>query len=268
MTNEREMRTPIEVLLGMDENNMVSAKKLYEFLELAPTQYARWCKDNIIENPIVEEGDDYYVVESRMVDDFRHNVENPTEYPLVGGRPFQDYMLTIDFAKELCMTCKTVKGKQARNYFKKTEKALVVTVKQYNELVSKLKEMTTAYSVLENKIDSVTKDVSDLRLESHKVSDFTKRNEPYYQKIMDYYRNSPSSLVKACADKDLITNVVIGFMEEMDARFKYEWAMNEYRTMYHRDVPRHKYHLIDCLPEYHMLFTLALAKYAEELENR
>ena len=34
--SEKETRTPIEVMLGMTEDNMVSAKALYDFLELTP----------------------------------------------------------------------------------------------------------------------------------------------------------------------------------------------------------------------------------------
>lgn len=39
-----------------------------------------------------------------------------------GGRPAQDYEITIDMAKELCMLQKTEKGKTARNYFINLEK--------------------------------------------------------------------------------------------------------------------------------------------------
>lgn len=257
MNNElsrKETRTPIEVLLEMDENNMVSAKKLYEFLGLAPQNYARWCKENITENLIAIKDDDYIIIENSMVDSFLHNEENPS----VGGRPSQDYLLTIDFAKELCMTCRNEKGRQARSYFKKVEKALVVTIKQYNELVTKL-------NIYEKRLDNVISDLSDLRLESNRVSDFTKRNEPYFKKIMDHYLKSPSSVVRSCADKDFITDAVIRLMEEMDAKFKYDWAVNEYRSMYQRDIPKHKYSMIDCLPEYQLLFTLALAKLVEKL---
>lgn len=59
--------TPIEIALGMDENGMVSAKKLYEFLELNPSNYARWIKNNVLDNPVYDEDVDYIVV--------RHDVE-------------------------------------------------------------------------------------------------------------------------------------------------------------------------------------------------
>ena len=42
--------TPIEVELGVDENGMTTAKKLYSFLELSPSNYSKWCKTNITEN--------------------------------------------------------------------------------------------------------------------------------------------------------------------------------------------------------------------------
>ena len=124
MSNElstKETRTPIEIALEMTEDGMVSAKKLYDFLELAPTQYARWCKDNILENPLVDENVDYKGI--------RLNVE-------LGGQATTDYLLTIEFAKELCMSCRSKKGRLAREYFKKTERALIVSVKQYNQLVN------------------------------------------------------------------------------------------------------------------------------------
>lgn len=250
MKQEIETRTPIEVFLEMDENNMVSAKKLYDFLELAPSQFARWCEDNIINNVIVEKDTDYFLS--------RHYVELAASGGKVG---YPDYLLTIDFAKELCMTCKTKKGKQARDYFKKTEKALVVTIKQYNELVAKL-------NTYEKRLENVTQDMANLRIESDKVSDFTKRNEPYFQKIIDHYLNSPAPFLRACADKDFVTDAVIHLMEQMDAKFKYSWAENEYRATYNRDVPSHKYSVIDCLPEYQLLFTLALIKLLDKLEEK
>jgi len=132
--NVQETRTPIEVLLQMNDAGFVSAKNLYQFLELDSTHYSRWCKDNIIDNNLAEEGVDYHI-QSSVVDSFSHNGEN------LGGRPTTDYLLSIDFAKELCMLAKTPKAKQAREYFRKTEKALVVTVKQYNQLAERVEQL-------------------------------------------------------------------------------------------------------------------------------
>lgn len=55
-----ETRTPIEIALDIDSEGMTTARKLYEFLELAPQHYARWCKSNITENEFAEENVDYW----------------------------------------------------------------------------------------------------------------------------------------------------------------------------------------------------------------
>ena len=57
--------TPIEIVLGIDENGMTTAKKLYEFLELDKSQYARWCRCNITGNEFAEENTDYWVFDSK-----------------------------------------------------------------------------------------------------------------------------------------------------------------------------------------------------------
>lgn len=52
--------TPIEIALGIDENGMTTAKSLYEFLELNPSNYSKWCKRNILENEFAEENTDFW----------------------------------------------------------------------------------------------------------------------------------------------------------------------------------------------------------------
>lgn len=55
------MQTPIEIALGIDENGMTTARKLYAFLELEPKNYSRWCKSNITDNEFATENEDYKV---------------------------------------------------------------------------------------------------------------------------------------------------------------------------------------------------------------
>lgn len=45
--SKTKLQTPIEIALGIDENGMTTARKLYTFLELRPGDFARWCKKNI-----------------------------------------------------------------------------------------------------------------------------------------------------------------------------------------------------------------------------
>lgn len=98
------MQTPIEIALGVDENGMTTARKLYEFLELAPQNYSRWCISNITENKFAEENVDYFYSSSMRSEQGRGNFA-------------QDYKLTSKFARKLSMTQKNHKGEIARDYF-------------------------------------------------------------------------------------------------------------------------------------------------------
>lgn len=90
--------------MGIDENGMTTARKLYEYLELAKGQFARWAKTNILDNTFAEENTDYW--------GFDIDVE---------GNMTRDYKLTAHFAKKLSMTQKNQKGEEAREYFTKVE---------------------------------------------------------------------------------------------------------------------------------------------------
>lgn len=84
-TNEiSAQQTPIEIALGVDENGMTTARKLYEFLELSQGQFLRWAKANIIENEFATPNEDYW--------GFDIDVE---------GNKTTDYRITAHFAKKL-----------------------------------------------------------------------------------------------------------------------------------------------------------------------
>jgi anti-repressor protein len=95
-------QTPIEIALGIDENGMTTARKLYEFLELNPSNYSKWLKRNITENEFAVMGEDF------------HSYQTTSEGR---GKFADDYKLTSDFAKKLSMTAKNEKGEEARSYF-------------------------------------------------------------------------------------------------------------------------------------------------------
>ena len=100
LENQMDMRTPIEIALGVDENGMTTARKLYDFLELGAGQFARWAKTNIENNEFYEEGTDWVGFDI---------VSN--------GNRCKDYKITTDFAKHLSMESHSSKGKIARQYF-------------------------------------------------------------------------------------------------------------------------------------------------------
>lgn len=95
-----KMQTPIEIVLGVDENGMTTARALYDFLELAQGQFSRWAKTNIESNEFYEESKDWWGFDI---------VSN--------GNNCKDYRLTTDFAKHLSMESHSSKGKIARQYF-------------------------------------------------------------------------------------------------------------------------------------------------------
>ena len=88
----------------------VSAKELYRFRSDKPKHYKEWVKRNIVDSDFSTEGIDYEVLATVATTD-------------KGGQTAQDYALSIDFAKELCMMSRCERGKQARQYFKFTEVA-------------------------------------------------------------------------------------------------------------------------------------------------
>lgn len=96
--------TPIEIALGIDNEGRTTATKLYEFLELNPSNYSKWFRKNITENEFAEEKADYFP--------FVLQYES-----LTGEKERQDAKLTASFAKKLSMMQKNQKGEAARNYF-------------------------------------------------------------------------------------------------------------------------------------------------------
>ena len=116
--------TPIEIALGVDENGMTTAKKLYDFLELAKGQFSRWAKTNILYNPFAEESVDYW--------GFDINVE---------GNVTQDYRITSHFAKKLSMKGNGKKAEDAREYFTKVEDGAKQMVLRMQEMSPQLQVM-------------------------------------------------------------------------------------------------------------------------------
>ena len=107
----KKKQTPIEIALDIDETGHTTARKLYAWLELDKSQYARWVKNNITENPYAEEGIEFSTLMSKTSE--------------LGGRPTVDYLLSATFAKKLAMTSRSPKGEETRDYFIKVEAALV-----------------------------------------------------------------------------------------------------------------------------------------------
>lgn len=135
LNSKLDMRTPIEIALDIDESGMTTAKKLYEFLELNPSNFSRWVKTNITENEFAEENIDF--VRFVIYD------ETPTGGKI--GR--EDFKLTAHFAKKLSQKGNGKKGEEAREYFTTLEEQ----VKQKSiDLTQLSPELQRAYAIIES----------------------------------------------------------------------------------------------------------------------
>lgn len=94
------MKTPIEIALGVDENGMTTAKALYEFLSGEKSNFSKWAKRNIEQNEFYEENKDWWGFVT-----------------VTNGNECKDYRLTTEFAKHLSMESHSARGKEARQYF-------------------------------------------------------------------------------------------------------------------------------------------------------
>ena len=121
-----DTRTPIEIALDIDSEGMTTARKLYEFLELAPQNYARWCKSNIIDNEFATENEDYFYSSSMKNEQGRGNFAD-------------DYRLTAHFAKKLSLKGNGEKAEQAREYFTTIEERVKEKTIQHSNLSPQLK---------------------------------------------------------------------------------------------------------------------------------
>ena len=95
--------------IGTQFVQSVYARDLHAFLE-NKDMFAHWIKDRISQFGFVEN------------QDFVSFWENPQKPQ--GGRPSEEYHLTLDMAKELSMVERTPKGKEARQYFIECERRL------------------------------------------------------------------------------------------------------------------------------------------------
>lgn len=89
-----------------DDKQLVSARDLHKGLRLT-TRFSKWVDQNFRD---FESGIDFM------------SVTGVTDMPNGGTKPIQDYAVTIDMAKQLCMMSHTELGKKYRRYFIELER--------------------------------------------------------------------------------------------------------------------------------------------------
>ena len=128
------------IKVEINENNepIVSARALYDFLGFDKSQWSRWYKKNILED-----------------DMFRENIDYVTLDITSNGNQTKDFCLKIHMAKELSMLARTENGKMARKYFIECEE-------KWNspEMI-----LLKADQIKSNMIENYQKEIKEIKLE-------------------------------------------------------------------------------------------------------
>lgn len=132
------MKELIKINTNEEGKQLVSARELYEFLEVKK-DFTDWFKYRVSQYDFEEEKD------------FTTILGKST-----GGRPSKDYAITIEMAKELSMVENNDRGKEARRYFIKCEKK----VQQLPQLSKELQAIF-ALDGKQQKLESEVKDLKD-----------------------------------------------------------------------------------------------------------
>ncbi len=107
---------------------VVLMTELYDYLELAKSQYSRFVKKELLDSIHFDEGKDYSTCLSSEQS---------------RGRFRQEYYVHIDCAKKLCMLSRSAKGNEIRNELvqltKKVESGLLVSRDQIKEIMRMVK---------------------------------------------------------------------------------------------------------------------------------
>lgn len=154
-----DMRTPIEIALDIDSDNMTTASKLYEFLGLSPSNYSKWCKTNITENEFATENEDF----TRFVIEYESGV---------GTKQREDYRLTAHFAKKLSVKSSGARAEEAREYFTRLEEK----VKQ--KTIDRTKLSSNMRIIL-----GMAESMAQQELEQKRISDEQKKQGEQIKKI-------------------------------------------------------------------------------------
>lgn len=164
-------QTPIEIALGIDEEGMTTARKLYSFLELRKADFARWAKTNITENEFATENEDYW----RLFID----AETPT-----GGKiQREDFRLTAHFAKKLSVKGNSEKAEEAREYFTRLEEKVKQQVIDYSKLSPELQMF-----------NQIFQQVAKTELEQKKLAERAGQQEKNMKTIIDTFKGTDSDV--------------------------------------------------------------------------
>lgn len=108
------MNELIKIRTSDEGKKLVSARELYDGLGMDKKNCSKWLNKNIKENDFFNENTDWVIVQMTTTEK--------------GGRPTEDYAISLEFAKHLAMMSRTEKSHEYRNYFIECEKVALETI--------------------------------------------------------------------------------------------------------------------------------------------
>ena len=164
-------QTPIEIALGIDEEGMTTARKLYSFLELRKADFARWAKTNITENEFATENE------------YNWRLFIDAETPTGGKIQREDFRLTAHFAKKLSVKGNSEKAEEAREYFTRLEEKVKQQVIDYSKLSPELQMF-----------NQIFQQVAKTELEQKKLAERADQQEKNMKTIIDTFKGTDSDV--------------------------------------------------------------------------
>lgn len=262
-------QTPIEIALGIDENGMTTARKLFDFLEMNVANYARWIKRNITNNEFAEENVDYFpfVIDEECED----NKNSSTRKSLTGRGNSEDYKLSSAFAKKLSMQQKNERGEQARNYFVGVEdkaKDLVLILKQASgDPMKLLKLHYEALEKVDKKVDDVSAEVQTVRNE---LQDLKDGMPVFLEDTKDIQNALRKKAIEVLGGKDSNAyrdrSIHAYTFADIQIELRRQFGVKRYDQIRHKDVPDALKIIEEYNPPLHIRDKIAMANAQQSLD--
>ncbi len=99
----------IKIIMGIDDDGYVRAKRLFQFLGIEESKYSKWCKKYIENNVLASRNNEFISLD------------------LNDGSPSSgqtEYKLTIKLARLICSRTNTERSERAENYLSIIEEKL------------------------------------------------------------------------------------------------------------------------------------------------
>lgn len=198
-------------------------------------------------------GEDYFVIKPQDLTEAQKYMSHTSETEKNEIRSFEGpSVVGIDYVNPRGLTLLTESG-------------YLLLVKVFDDDLAwevQRKLVKTYFTVKQFKIskdtyDSIIERIETLEKENRPpVSAFTEANMPYFEEIIEHFKNSDSSILRDIyRDVDHVADFIINMM----GRDVYEQALREYKITYHCGAPRKRYKVIEMMPEYHFRYQCALA---------